>query len=130
MSDRSAKTPALTRVILHLARNPGYPDGDDRQGYVILAPLDVDGHIDLEAWRQRKADCRVWRFKPGEERDADGWLSHRGSHWFFRYDEEDEGDDEPVYRLGDHKLSVGQYLTVHESDGKDLTYRVAQHLPE
>ena len=62
-------------------------------------------------------------------RDADGKLTHRGSHWYFHYDEPDEGDDEPVYRLGDHTLALGSYLTIHESDGRDMTYRVTQHLP-
>lgn len=44
-------------------------------------------------------------------------------------DEKGEGDDEPVYRLGDHVLALGSYITIHESDGRDLTYRVAQHKP-
>lgn len=117
----------LTRVVLRLARNPGFPDGDDEQGYVITAPLDNQGRLMVEEWRREKDICTVRRFKPGEERDADGWLTHRGGRWFIRYDEPEEGPDEPVYRLGDHKLSVGEYLTIHESDGQDLTYRVTEH---
>ena len=34
---------ALKRIILRLARNPGFPDGDMHQGYTIVAPLDADG---------------------------------------------------------------------------------------
>lgn len=120
---------SLIRVVLRLARNPGYPNGDDAQGYVITAPLDRDGRLDVEAWREVKEDCIVIRFKPGTERDADGWLTHRGGNWYFRYDEPEEGDDEPVFRLGDHALAVGEYLTIHESDGQTLTYRVSEHLP-
>jgi hypothetical protein len=120
---------SLTRIVLRLARNPGYPSGDEDQGYVITAPLDAHGHLDVDAWRSAKKSCTVVRFKPGEERDADGWLTHRGGRWYFRYDEPEEGDDEPVYRLGDHRLSVGEYVTIHENDGQDLTYRVAEHLP-
>ena len=119
----------LTQVILRLARNPGYPSGDISQGYVISAPLDEKGRLSVEEWRRDREACKVIRFKPGDEHDADGLLTHRGGHWFIHYDEPREGDDEPVYRLGDHSLALGSYLTVHESDGRDLTYRVMQHLP-
>jgi hypothetical protein len=120
---------ALTQVVLRLARNPGYPDGDVAQGYVIHAPLDEKGQLSVEEWRHNRELCKVIRVKPGVERDADGLLTHKGSHWFIHYDEPREGDDEPVYRLGDHSMALGAYLTVHESDGRDLTYRVEQHLP-
>jgi hypothetical protein len=117
----------LTQVVLRLARNPGFPDGDASQGYIINAPLDRDGRLAVDEWRTLRDQCTVIRFKPGEDRDADGKLTHRGSNWYFHYDEEREGDDEPAYRLGDHALAVGNYITIHESDGKDLTYRVVQH---
>ena len=120
---------ALTRVVLRLARNPGFPDGDDTQGYLITAPLDAQGFLQLEEWRDARKACEVIRFKPGEERDADDLLSHNGSHWFFHYDEPQEGDDEPVYRLGDHRLAIGDYVTIHESDGAEMTYRVTEHQP-
>jgi hypothetical protein len=120
---------SLTQVILRLARNPGFPAGDDSQGYIINAPLDDAGRLSVAEWQDVRDRCSVIRFKPGEDRDADGKLTHRGSHWFIHYDEEGEGDDEPVYRLGDHLLALGSYITIHESDGRDLTYRVAQHTP-
>jgi hypothetical protein len=120
---------ALTQVVLRLARNPGYPEGDPAQGYVITAPLTADGHLDPNAWREARKACTVIRFRPHEERHADGFLAHRGSSWFIHYDEEGEGDDEPLYRLGEHNLAVGEYVTVHESDGDSLTYRVDQHIP-
>lgn len=120
---------AITKVVLRLARNPGYPDGDPEQGYVITAPLDANGRLDPVQWKASKAACTVVRFKPGTEKDADGWLTHRGSNWYFRYDEEEEGDDEPVFRLGDHSLNIGDYITIHESDGVDMTYRVTEHAP-
>lgn len=117
---------SLNQVVLRLARNPGFPDGDDNQGYVIVAPLDADDRLDPVAWRANRKLCTVVRFKPGEARDADGFLTHSGSHWFFHYDEVEEGEDEPVFRLGEHRLALGDYVTIHESDGKSLTYRVAQ----
>jgi hypothetical protein len=123
------KRATLTRVILRLARNPGFPEGDDRQGYVILAPLNSEDRLDADSWRENREACTVVRFRPGEDRDADGKLTHRGSHWYIHYDEDDEGEDEPVYRLGDHRLAIGDYVTIHESGGEDRAYRVTEHLP-
>lgn len=119
---------SLTRLVLRLGRNPdaGFPEGDDNHGYVLTAPLDKDGRLDLDLWRAHKQACTVIRFSPDEDERADGWLSHRGSHWHFRYDEEDEGPDEPVYRLGDHMLRVGDYVTIHEADGDDLVYKITE----
>jgi hypothetical protein len=120
---------SLHQIVLKLARNPGFPAGDQTQGYVLVAPLDSQCQLDLGDWRKNREMCTVIRFKPGEDRDADGVLTHNGAHWFFHYDEVREGDDEPVFRLGDHRLAVGEYVTIHESDGKSLTYRVTQSAP-
>lgn len=118
----------LTRLTLRLGRNPeaGFPDGDNAHGYVITAPLDAEGKLDAELWRKHKAACTVIRFSPHDEERADGWLTHRGSNWFVHYDEADEGPDEPVYKLGDHTMRMGDYLTIHEADGDDLVYKVTE----
>jgi hypothetical protein len=118
----------LTRLTLRLGRNPdaGFPEGDTQYGYVVVAPLGRDGKLDPKLWAQHKADCTVLRFSPDDEERADGWLSHRGSHWYFRYDEVDEGPDEDLFKLGDHRLFVGDYLTVHDPDGGALVYRVTE----
>jgi hypothetical protein len=117
----------LTRVILRLGRNPdaGFPDGNDDYGYVIHAPLDRNDKLDPVLWREQKDACTVRRFHPNET-PADGWLTHRGEHWYFRYDEDDEGPDEPLYKLGSHELRPGEYVTVREGDGDVLTFRVAE----
>ena len=119
---------ALTRVVMRLGRNPdaGFPDGDDNHGYVVVAPLDNEGHLDVELWRANKEKCTINRFSPDHTEDADGVLTHRGSHWYFHYDEPEEGPDEPVYRLGDHLMRLGEYLTIHEADGEDLTYKITE----
>jgi hypothetical protein len=121
----------LKTIVLRLARNPdaGYPLGDEARGYRIVAPLTGDGLLDLALWRATKEKCTVDRFSPDDAEKADGWLGHRGAHWYFRYDEDEEGPDEPVFRLGEHQLIVGEYVTVHEADGDALVYRVAEAHP-
>lgn len=119
---------ALTRVILQLGRNPdaGVPEGDRHQGYVINAPLGADGKLNEDLWKAHKKECSVVRFGKKEEDEADGILTHRGEKWFFTYDEANEGPDEDVYHLGDHRLWVGDYVTIHDREGKSLIYVVAE----
>ena len=119
----------LNRITLRLARNPGMPEGDDRQGYVITAPLDSDGHIDLEAWRAHRAACTVIRFHPDPDERADGLLTHRGNQWRFHYDEDEEGPDEPGYRLGEHAFRPGEYVTIAQHGEDALTYIVTEVMP-
>tara|TARA_B100000678_G_scaffold60259_1_gene48726 strand:- start:5544 stop:5921 length:378 start_codon:yes stop_codon:yes gene_type:complete len=115
----------LKQIVLRLARNEGYPEGDRDQGYVITAPLNTDAKLDVEAWREARKHCTVKRFHPDDALAADGLLTHRGSHWYFHYDEDDEGPDEPLYRLADHQLLHGSYVTIaHGDDAEPLTYQV------
>ena len=116
----------LKRIVLRLARNPDTPDGDDRQGYVIVAPLDAGGKIDLDLWRSKREKCTVDRFHPDPDEVADGLLTHRGNQWRFHYNEEDEGPDEGGYRLGDHVFRPGEYVTIASHGEDPLTYIVTE----
>lgn len=120
---------SLKQIVLRLARNPEMPDGDDRQGYVVIAPLDADAKIDLEAWREDREKCTVRRFHPDPDEHADGWLTHNGSKWRFHYDEDREGPDEGGYRLGDHVFRPGEYVTIAHHGDEALVYRVTEVLP-
>lgn len=116
----------LKRIVLRLARNPEFPKGDDRQGYVVVAPLDAQGKIDVDLWREHREKCTVDRFHPDPDERADGVLTHRGHQWRFHYDEDDEGPDEGGYRLEDHEFRPGAYVTI-ASHGKDaMTYIVTE----
>jgi hypothetical protein len=117
----------LSRIVMRLARNPGteFAGGDDHRGYALTAPLTEDGHLDEGAFSKARFNCTVRRFAPDED-PVDGRLNRRGHRWFFDYDEEDSGDDEPVHRLGQHRFAVGEYVTVTDEDGRPLTYKVVE----
>jgi hypothetical protein len=115
----------LKRIALQLARNPGVHEADTRIGYFITAPLTADGHLDLDAWREHKKECRVVRFHPDMAEQATGLLTHRGNTWKFHYDEDDEGDDEAGYKLGDHVFKEGEYVTVASHGETPLTYKIS-----
>ncbi|MGQ0741496.1 MAG: hypothetical protein ACT4OG_04270 [Alphaproteobacteria bacterium] len=118
----------LMRVRLELARTPDFPQGSASHGYEFIAPVDDSGHIDAGEWGQQKKECTVLRFWEGDE-DREGFLRHTGTGWRFDYDEEDDQDDEPFFRLGKHALVPGAYVTVTESDGEQRPFRVVNVMP-
>lgn len=120
----------LSRIVMRLARNPGteFAGGDDHRGYALTAPLTPDGHIDEAAYGKAKAKCAVRRFAPDED-PTDGLLARKGDKWFFDYDDGDSSDDEPIHRLGQHRFSLGEYVTVADEDGRLLTYKVVEVQP-
>ena len=121
---------SLSRIVMRLARNPGteFAGGDDHRGYSLTAPLTGDGHLDEAAYARSRDACTVRRFSP-DEAPIDGRLGKKGNRWFFDYDEDEEADDEPVFRLGEHRFAVGEYVTVTDEDGRPLTYKVVEVQP-
>ena len=121
---------SLSRIVMRLARNPGteFSGGDDRRGYALTAPLTPDGHLDAAAYGKAKGDCLVRRFSPDEDA-VDGHLARKGQRWFFDYDDNANEDEEPVYRLGEHRFAVGEYVTITDEDGRPLTYKVVEVQP-
>lgn len=115
---------SLSRIVLRLARNPGteFADGDDHRGYTLTAPLTADGLIDEAAFKSARAKAIVRHFTPDED-VQEGVLNKRGASWFFDYGDEGE-DAEPLYRIGEHKFAVGEYVSITDEDGRLLTYKV------
>jgi hypothetical protein len=120
---------ALSRIVMRLARNPGteFADGDDHRGYTLVAPLTEEGKLDEAAYRAHKAEFTVRRFAPDED-PQEGKLGRRGERWFFDYGEEGEAD-EPLYRIGQHRFAVGEYVSITDEDGRLLTYKVTDVTP-
>lgn len=115
----------LRHVHLELLR-----DGDQRVGsalhrYEFIAPLDKDGHIVAEAWRQTRERCRVKR-TTGNGGDEVGHLVHkRGGAWAFHYDiHGDPGHDETGFRFDAHRFLPGEYVSIKEQDGVLRTFLV------
>jgi hypothetical protein len=121
---------ALSRIVMRLARNPGteFAGGDDHRGYSLVAPLTSDSRLDAAAYARSKDACVVRRFAPDED-PADGRLMRQGARWYFDYGDSDELEDEPVYRLGDHRFAPGEYVTITDEDGRPLTYKVVEVAP-
>lgn len=112
------------RIRLELAREPGHPGGDQHTAYVIVAPLDAEGHIDVEAAREHRDACTVVRMRPGEAPEH-GLLRRRpGGSWALHYDLAAGEDDDPGYRFDEHRFVTGEYVTIIEDAGQH-TYRIA-----
>lgn len=118
----------LHHITLHLARSKEFPEGSSRHGYEITAPLDESGHLDQVEWREKRLQCRVRRFWPGEP-DRQGVLVHRaggadGATWMIDYDLDRATDDEAGYRLGKHRFVPGEYVTIQDEGEKLHTFQV------
>lgn len=120
----------LQRIVMRLARNPGteFAGGDDHRGYALTAPLTPEGRLDEAAYGKLRGQCNVRRFSPDED-PVDGRLMRRGERWYFDYEDEEVADDEPIYRLGEHRFAVGEYVTVTDEEGRPLTYKVVEVAP-
>jgi hypothetical protein len=114
---------SLKFMRLMLARDQDFPDGSEERGYEIVAPLDVDGHLNAAEWRELRERCKVRRFWAGTEER--GRLVHRpGGSWAIDYNPATTEDDEPGFRLDKHQFNIGDYVSFKEHDGVMRTFRV------
>ena len=130
MADGARTKVSLSRIVMRMARNPGteFADGDDHRGYSLVAPLTPDGRLDAPAYSKAKGACSVRRFAP-DEAPSDGKLVHQGQRWYFDYDNSEDTGEEPVFRLGQHRFAVGEYVSITDEDGRLLTYKVTEVAP-
>lgn len=115
----------LKRVRIELARDPEFPAGNARNGYEFTAPLNSEGQIDPEEWKQARDLCRVKRFWEGEPDEIGHLIRKPGGSWAFHYDiDGDEEDDETGYRFQSHIFRLGEYLSIREHDDELRTFKV------
>ena len=111
------------KIRLELAREQGHPEGDAATGYVLIAPLNRDGYLDAEAAKAHRNRCTVTRFRSGAAEEERQLRRRPGGSWAFHLDKDGLEDDDPGYRLGDHRFAAGEYVTILEDDGAH-TYRI------
>lgn len=109
-------------VRLELARTPEFPQGSAAHAYVLRLPIDDNGLLEQSILRHPDQRPTVFRFWPGEP-DRQGVVIPRGRGWVFSY-APGESDDETLFHLENHAISVGEYLTITETDGEKLPFRV------
>lgn len=117
---------ALKRIRLELARDHEFPNGSRERGYDFIAPLDDSGHLSIAEFRGNRDRCRVRRFWAGKP-DEIGRLTHKrggdhGGTWAFDYDPTSDKDDEPGFKLDQHRLVPGEYISITEHDGVQRTF--------
>lgn len=113
---------AFRRVTLELAREPGHPQGDGSDRYVLVAPLQADGRLDPVLAKEHRESCRFAHQAPGVTRR--GALVHGpGGRWQLHYDTGPDAADEIAFRLDEEQLRAGEYVSVMRKDG-DHPYRV------
>lgn len=114
-------------IRMELARNPEFPEGSPQHGYLLHAPLDRQGRLDPTAYQLAKNRAVVEEFW-GDKDPKRGRLVHRNRNlWCFSFGESDE---EPIFHFGDHTFSPGEYLTVRDLSGADLTFRITSVVRE
>ena len=111
-------------IRLELARTSDFPEGSASRAFLLHLPLDEGGLIDERSLGNAPAKATVRRFWPNEP-DQTGHLIRHGRAWVFSYAVGDE-DDERLYRLEDHPLRIGDYVTLTEPDGSRFPFRVVR----
>lgn len=117
---------------IRLEPAPGPHEPLDAAAYGFIAPLDAQGRIDLDAWKEERVLCFVHRTEDGVT-TRHGMLVHRpggpnGATWVFDY-EPGSGDEESGYRFETHAFTPGAYVSIRDADGRARTYRVASVKP-
>ena len=110
-------SPVLHRITLQLAREKGRPAGDPANRYVLIAPLDLNGSVDTELWRDHRDRYRVVH---DDGRDTlIGHLVHGpGGQWSIHYDVTGVAADETVFRPTEERLRPGEYVSIVQGDAE------------
>jgi hypothetical protein len=111
-------------VRLELARTEDFPEGSSARQYILTLPLDESDLIDADVIGAQPARATVRRIWEGEA-DRHGYVIRTEQGWALSY-ALGEDDDEPVFHLETHRIRTGEYLTITESDGEVLPFRIAQ----
>jgi hypothetical protein len=109
-------------IRLELARTPRYPEGSAAHAYVLRLPVDDHGIVEAKPLHDAVEHPTVRRFWPHEP-DQTGVVIKQGQKWSFSYRPGDE-DDEAIFHLENHPIKLGEYLTITETNGEKLPFKV------
>ncbi len=109
-------------IRLELARTPRYPDGSAAHSYLLRLPVDADGIVETRHLHDPNQHPTVRRFWPSEP-DQTGVVIKQGRKWSFSY-RPGEDDDEAIFHLEDHPIRLGEYLTITETNGERLPFKI------
>ncbi len=111
-------------IRLELARTPEFPEGSASRAYLLRLPLDAQGVVDVDEFKKTPELATVRRYWPNE-RDKEGYVVRKGKGWAFSYAIGDE-DDETLFHLETHPIRLGEFVTITETDGQKLPFRVVR----
>ena len=109
----------LNRIVLELAREPGHPEGDANDRYVIVAPLHADGRLDGEAWKavHAPAAARALTYETAGAEASLGHLVHGpGGRWILTFDITNDRPDETGFRFEIEPFVSGEYVSIERGD--------------
>jgi hypothetical protein len=109
-------------IRFELARTPRYPEGSAAHAYVLRLPVDQDGMVETRPLKAATEHPTVSRFWPHEP-DRTGVVIKTDGKWSFSY-RSGEADDETIFHLEDHPINIGEYLTITETNGEKLPFKV------
>jgi len=118
----------MMKIRLELGRTKEAPNGDENHAYEFIAPLDPEGRIDAQMWKQERENCTVRHIQNGNVVKS-GRLTRIGRSWRFDYDRRTHGDDEPFYKLDQHTMRPGLYVSIMEHDGVQRPFKIASVVP-
>lgn len=118
----------MMKVRLELGRTDDFPSGDPLRGYEFVAPLTEAGHIDAAEWKAQKGACLVHHFVNGETVEV-GRLAHVGRGWRFEYGSPTHEHEEPFFKLDQHLIRPGLYVSLIEHDGVRRPFKIASVAP-
>jgi hypothetical protein len=88
-----------------------------------VAPLDAEGRIDAELWRQHREACRVAHFRPDDDEEAGHLIRKDDGSWAFIYDVFGDEEEEIGCRFADERFIIGEYVSINE-EGALHTFQV------
>lgn len=80
--------------------------------------------VDIGEFKRKPELATVRRYWPNE-RDKEGYVIRKRKNWAFSYALGDE-DDETLFHLETHPIRLGEFVTITETDGQKLPFRVVR----